>query len=317
MKQLLNLILLHITTLGILYFSANAYAQDPTGICDIGDLSEDVIDADINYIVSDHGLAETHDDRYVTDSWCHSSRQVVRDRYWNDFGFYKRWWNDGFGYNEPCNSKLPLARAMNAIRMIEVANAFGVKLANDSSKSYYSWMSNSSIGTNKIKRLRAKCNSTAWPGAISGAWFATRTVYMYLKGFYFEARNSVIRASTLIHERAHLAGKNHNGDENSARCDGARCDKSWEYQGPFFYQVSFLHDFYIKQPVKQIGCYWDEGSTPDSRTSCQYLTELQLDQLELRMIDLVDRRFEEDPQFQFPIRNRGWVFCEDFQTCLF
>lgn len=310
----------HTTRIITVFFAVlwhmTAHAQEAQEICAVVDLSVSELDgADIQYLLSEQGLSESHDSRFITDSWCHPSRRLVFNRYWSDFGFYKRWWDDGFGYHDPCNPKLPLARTMNAIRMIQVADHYGARLDNNPNRSYYRWMSNGALGTNKIKRLRAKCKSTAWPAALAGTWFATRTIYLYLKGFYYGGRLSMDRASTLVHERGHLVGKTHNGDRNSARCNGFRCDKNWEHQGPYFYQLSFLIDVYTQQPVKHFGCYWTENSPPDPSDRCQYLSELQITKLDQRAKFILNNRFEEEPSFEYPIRTRAWVLCEDATNC--
>ena len=81
--------------------------------------------------------------------------------------------------------------------------------------------------------------------------------------------------------------------------------------GSLFYHLSFLRDVYTQQPVKQFDCYWNKHSTPNSWYGCQYLSELQLTVFDQRTKFMIDHRFEEEPPFEYPIRNRGWVLCED------
>ena len=258
-------------------------------------------------------LIDTGDDRIQTDAWCHSTTDHVQLKYWNDFGFYNRWWDEGWGVNDPCNGNLPYARMMNTIWQVEYAGTtLGITLGN-SSKSYYEWMTNNTPGINKIKRLRAKCESNVpgWGAPRAGTFFATRTVYFYLHGFYDEDRNAVQRAGTLAHERGHLTGKWHNG-QNSVCCQGSgcRCDESWEWQGPYYHQANFLWDYVVEEGYSgqnSNGCWWPEGHTPSQNVDCYKLSDIHLDNIRIEADDILRDRFETSPPARMENPPRSWV----------
>ena len=45
-------------------------------------------------------------------------QQRFIDQFWNHFDFDKGDWDDGFGYDDPCNVNQPLARTFNALYLL-------------------------------------------------------------------------------------------------------------------------------------------------------------------------------------------------------
>ena len=93
------------------------------------------------------------------------------DQAWHWYDFRKSYWDDGFGYAQPCDVSRPLARTFNAIYLMKTTT-WG----------WYDWSSD------KIDDMRARCwknNSTdgilgcTW----SGAFVDDRTEF-YIPFFY-------------------------------------------------------------------------------------------------------------------------------------
>jgi hypothetical protein len=158
------------------------------------------------------------------------------------YGFQgnKDYWDDGFGWDEPCNTNQPLARAFN-----------GCYLLTYSAEDYQNEAWSSPILNwgrryvrNNVDDLRAKCgDGRAIARSFSGPFVDDR-VEVYLGFFY--TQDVPGRAETLIHEARHQGGRPHNADfpPGSVFGSGEGADSSWEYEGAWMYGALYLWWFY-------------------------------------------------------------------------
>lgn len=193
--------------------------------------------ADCSYTVPDKG---TSGDNFYGSSIC---SQALIDYFWNTYGFSgnKNYWDDGFGWSDPCNTDKPLARAFNACYLLTYS-------ASDYSNDDYSgpmlnWARR--FVREHIDDLRSKCgDGSAIARAIRGLFVDDR-VEVYLGFFY--SKDVPGRAETLVHEARHMDGKGHNANFPSSSVFGAGrsgADSSWGYQGAWMYGALYLWWFY-------------------------------------------------------------------------
>lgn len=184
--------------------------------------------------------------------------QAFIDWAWSAHGFSKKYWDDGFGYDAPCNNSLPLSRTLS-----------GIWLLNYSADDYWNeqWSNNilhwgRRYVRNQIDDLRAKCgDGSAIATAFSGFLGIGRRVELYL-GFFYSS-NVPARAETLVHEARHMGGKSHNARFPSWSAYGSGrsgADSSWGYNGAWMYGALYLWWFYadgrrttsaLRQPARQ------------------------------------------------------------------
>jgi len=162
--------------------------------------------------------------------------QPFVDWAWAAHGFRNNYWDDGFGYEDCCNTDLPLARTFN-----------GIWLLNYSADDYWNeeWSNNilhwgRRYVRNQIDDLRSLCgDGTAIASAGSGR------IEVYLGFFY--TKDCPGRAETLVHESRHLGGKSHNANFPTGSVFGAGksgADSTWGYQGAWMYGALYLWWFY-------------------------------------------------------------------------
>jgi hypothetical protein len=155
---------------------------------------------------------------------------------WQAYGFQNDFWDDGFGYEDPCNRSLPLNRTMNALWVICYS-------ADDYQNDEYSnnclhWARRYSW--NQIDSLRSRCGDGTLIGQASGS-----NVDLFL-GFWYDY-NVVSRAAILLHEARHLGGKSHDatfpaGSVYGEGEDGA--DSTWGFEGAWMYETLYLWWFF-------------------------------------------------------------------------
>lgn len=167
--------------------------------------------------------------------------QPFVDWAWTAHGFRKNYWDDGFGYEDPCNTDRPLARTFNAIWLL-----------NYSADDYWNeeWSNNilhwgRRYVRNQIDDLRSLCgDGSAIARTHSGAFVDDR-IELYL-GFWF-SKDVPGRAETLIHESRHMGGKSHHAKFPAGSVFGAGksgADSSWGYEGAWMYGALYLWWFY-------------------------------------------------------------------------
>ncbi len=164
--------------------------------------------------------------------------QAYIDYFWNAYGFHgnKNYWDDGFGWEDACNTSKPLARAFNGCYLLTYS---APDYQNESwSSSILNW--GRRYVRNNIDDLRSKCGDGSAIASASGD-----TVEVYLGFFY--TKDVPGRAETLIHESRHIGGKPHNANFPAGSVFGAGksgADSSWGFEGAWMYGALYLWWFY-------------------------------------------------------------------------
>lgn len=159
--------------------------------------------------------------------------------FWNAYGFAgnKNYWDDGFGWEEPCDTRKPLARTFNACWLLTYS-ALNYQ-DEDWSGPILNW-GRRYVRTN-IEDLRSKCGDGSAIATSYSGFFADDRVELYLGFFYSQAVPD--RAATLLHEARHQGGKPHNADFPAGSVYGAGnagADSDWGYQGAWMYGALYL-----------------------------------------------------------------------------
>ncbi len=169
--------------------------------------------------------------------------QTLINQFWDHFDFDKGDWDDGFGFEAPCDINRPLARTFNALWLLAYSAEDYAKKTSDFSGNALRWAY--PYSSTYIDELDGRCGSgdknkgnraTTWYGP-----FIDNTTELYWPFFYGE--NVVQRAGTILHESRHGAGKGHDAGSSCPR--GASCDSSWGYKGANMYQVLYLWWFRV------------------------------------------------------------------------
>jgi hypothetical protein len=169
--------------------------------------------------------------------------QAYIDQFWKHFDFDKGDWDDGFGYEAPCDVNRPLARTFNALYLLAFSAEDYAKKIDDFSGNALRW--GYPYAATHIDELDGRCGSgdknkgaratTTWGPIVDNK------TELYWPFFYGEVVSE--RAGTILHEARHAAGKGHNGGSGCPR--GTSCDSSWGYEGANMYQVLYLWWFYL------------------------------------------------------------------------
>jgi hypothetical protein len=172
-------------------------------------------------------------------------QQVYIDYFWNTYGFSgnKEYWDDGFGWDDACNTDQPLARTFNACYLLTYSANDYLNDNWDAPQNILQW--GRRYVRNNIDDLRSKCgDGSAWASSFSGFWVDDR-VELYL-GFFYQA-SVVERAATLVHEARHQGGKSHNANFPPGSVYGggkSGADSDWDYQGAWTFETGYLWWFY-------------------------------------------------------------------------
>ncbi len=165
--------------------------------------------------------------------------QARVDHWWSVFDMRESDWDSGFGYYDPCNLDLPLARTFAALYLLTYSAEDYATNTGDYSGNALRW--GYPYTANNIGRLQALCYK---PGSNPGDWagwaYGNR-VELYIPHFY--GSDVVSRAGTLLHEARHNGGKSHNGGSGCPRT--VSCDTNWAYEGANMYQVLYLWWFAV------------------------------------------------------------------------
>jgi hypothetical protein len=167
--------------------------------------------------------------------------QVYVDYFWDTYGFEgnKQYWDDGFGWDDPCNTDQPLARTFNGCYALTYSAQD--YLNDDYSGACLNWARR--YVREHIGDLRSKCGD----GDAIAASVGGRVVELYLGCFY--TKNAPGRAETLLHEARHVGGKSHDavfpaGSTFGEGEEGA--DSSWGYEGAWMYGALYLWWYYAE-----------------------------------------------------------------------
>ena len=146
---------------------------------------------------------------------------------WDAYDFDKGDWDDGFGWHDACNNRMPLSRTFSAIWCLEYSSP---DPNNESYDMPMLWWGGR-YARSHIDELDARCgDGSAFAATQTGGWFVDEWTRLFLGFFYSKAVPN--RAGTLVHEARHAhAGKGHNSNG---------IDPDWAYNGAFRYQVTWL-----------------------------------------------------------------------------
>jgi len=165
--------------------------------------------------------------------------QIHVDYFWNTYGFNgnKAYWQNGFGWEEPCNTDQPLARTFNACYLLTYS---AEDYSNDDWNSpILNW--GRKYVRNNIHNLISKCGD----GTAIATSFSDGRVELYMGFFY--SKDVPGRAETLLHEARHQGGKPHDANFPAGSVFGegkSGADSSWEYEGAWMYGALYLWWFY-------------------------------------------------------------------------
>jgi hypothetical protein len=162
-------------------------------------------------------------------------RQDMIDYFWTTYGFNgnKAYWENGWGWHDPCNTDLPLARTFNAAYALTYSAQDYLNDAWDAPQNILQW--GRRFVRESIGNLRANCgDGTADASERDG------NVQLFLGYFFNEAVPE--RASTLCHESRHVGGHPHNAKfpKDSVYGEGEDgADSNWEYQGAWAFDAAY------------------------------------------------------------------------------
>jgi len=188
-------------------------------------------------------------------------KQAYIDYFWYNYGFSgnKKYWDDGFGWHDCCNTNKPLARTFNALYLLNYSAQDCMNESWDSP--ILNW--GCRYARNQLDDLRSKCGDGSAIARSYSGWFVDDRVELYLGFFY--SKSVVGRAETLMHEARHQGGKGHNAKFPAGSVYGAGksgADSSWGYHGAWMYAALYLWWFYaagtrttsaMKQQARQRG----------------------------------------------------------------
>lgn len=165
-----------------------------------------------------------------------SSCGTLIDKHWGSFGMEKKYWDDGWGFHNACNTNTPLNRTFRALELLRISknpsfsNSIALNYAYGHSKS---WIHHLRVrcAKNKDDSARASHNGGAWEWI--GGDNGSGTVYLYQNIF---GSSIVSLATTLVHEARHKK-KGHNGGKGCPR--KASCDTTYGYSGSNAYQLLY------------------------------------------------------------------------------
>lgn len=155
--------------------------------------------------------------------------QPFVDWAWDAFDFDKGDWDDGWGWDTPCDINRPLSRTFSGIWCLTYSAGGNPNPTIDSSIPILNW--GWRYAQDKIDELDGGCtNGSAIAETWQGAFVDDRTA-LYLS-FFNEAVS--LRAGSILHESRHADGVGHDDGNN---------DSSWEYNGAWRWQVCWLSWF--------------------------------------------------------------------------
>ena len=170
--------------------------------------------------------------------------QAYIDYFWYTYGFSgnKKFWDDGFGWHDPCNTSLPLARTFNACYALTYSAQDYLNDSWDAPQNILQW--GRRYLREEVDDLESKCGDGSAIARSFTGWFVNDRVELYLGFFY--TYTVVDRAADLLHEARHQDGKGHNADlpAGSVYGTGGNADSNWDYQGAWTFHAGYLWWFY-------------------------------------------------------------------------
>ncbi len=184
--------------------------------------------------------------------WCRSAYLKTNASL---FGLTYATWKD-HGWNDACNTDKPMGRFFTSlIALTETSPDKAWPDVNDTDGNLLRW--GAGWASRVYSELNASCayNGNTAIATTTDIGLKKYTALWVPNNFYGNNRQVVLRASTLIHEAAHVNGKRHNAS-------GGR-DTDWDYRGAWTYQAAWLGQyaaFAVNAPLAQKCVAKDRGN---------------------------------------------------------
>lgn len=150
--------------------------------------------------------------------------QPFVDWAWDAFDFDQGDWDDGFGWDNVCDNRLPLSRTMSGIWCLTYSADDYRNESYDSN--ILQW--GCRFARNAIDELDGRCGDGSAIAYSQWGPFIDDKTELYL-GYF--AQGVSLRAGSLVHEARHADGRGH---------DRGNKDSSWGYNGAWRWQVCWL-----------------------------------------------------------------------------
>lgn len=174
------------------------------------------------------GVSDPHEEPlFEYEFWC---SQNWINYFWPGYSFSKEHWDNGMGYEAPCNYHLPLGRTFNTIQVLNYSmnaqiapSGFPATIFEYADHLFYY---GGQYTMENIEKLTASCATDSTATTYDGVFVEDRTV---LKKSFFYNSNVLRRAAVLMHEARHATGCGHNGNDGSNECISGSdsCDESF------------------------------------------------------------------------------------------
>jgi len=153
--------------------------------------------------------------------WCN---QGFIDFFWDAYDFDQGDW-EGFGFDEACDLRRPLARTFQAIEMVNFSDKIDPFFADDFTGNILHWGGNYTM--REIDELDARCSNGTFAAYTVWGPIIDNNTELYTRFFY--SANVVKRASILVHEARHADWCGHNGNDGSNACPAGSpsCDEKF------------------------------------------------------------------------------------------
>lgn len=161
---------------------------------------------------------DQYDSFYMSGWGCN---QAAINDMWSRFDFDKDDWDDGFGYEAPCDTARPLARTFNALQLMAYSHT-NTPTCSTSGANVLDWAY--CWAGNNIDELDGRCGSGTSRAYTQAAPGIDHYTELYWPFFYNET--VVQRAGTIFHEARHEDLCAHNG-QGGCPAGGDSCDTSW------------------------------------------------------------------------------------------
>jgi len=181
------------------------------------------------------------DNDHLWGSWGWQCQQSFINYWWDSFDFDSGDWDEGFGYEAPCDNARPLARTFNGLYALGYST-FNNPDCNTGVANITQWAMCWSAAN--IDELDGRCGN----GGTSGTAATThRGVDDYTELYwpFFYGMDVVQRAASVFHEARHANGCGHNAGTSCPR--GGSCDNKWNQgcgtstsQGANQFEVNYL-----------------------------------------------------------------------------
>ena len=163
--------------------------------------------------------------------------------WWSAFDFDEGDWDDGFGYEAPCDNARPLARTFNGLYSLGYSST-GNPSCSTSQSNVTLWAQ--CWSASQIDELDGRCGSgTRNTGAAASTLNDGLDHWTQLKWPFFYGMRISVRGGAIFHEARHAWGCDHNGGTSCPR--GASCDFTFTngcdgdtIKGSNSYEVSYL-----------------------------------------------------------------------------